>query len=195
MNDQNPTYSLKFSNFAIEYDVKVAESLQWTHGFTSVPEDFVFVVAETWLRIAEKRYLLESATQPGNLIEELKLLAAELSNPPFVKDIENIIPLGGWTAWMNAFFGRIDDDTSTSEDEFLAEKLVPLLLMTSHTGQMAAYMYNGAPIIEVATRSGNDEPIVTAYSRIDCEKIVLDIESMRQQMKLKILALGSSSES
>jgi hypothetical protein len=71
MNNNIITFSLVLPEFSVDFDVKEQSSIEWTRSFNSCGPDFVFAVADIWLRIGRSRHLLVSELHTGNLIELL----------------------------------------------------------------------------------------------------------------------------
>jgi hypothetical protein len=187
MNDEIYLYSLAFDKFFIDFDVKKRASIELTRGFSSHGPNFVFAVAETWLRIESSRYLIIPAIRPGNLIEELKDFSMQLTNPSSVKNLENLISRGGWCAWMRGYWDRLDNDCNI-DDEDIYGLLIPLSLMESRQGHIASYRYNGVPTIEVATRQEDGCEITSAWSEFDPKTIASQIRELQEAIAVKILA-------
>ena len=59
--------------------------------------------------------------------------------PPSIK---KIFPCGGWCTWMHGYWNRINEDSSTVEDEEIYELLIPMSLLEGRDGHIAAYRYN-----------------------------------------------------
>ncbi len=171
MKDEILTYSLTFPKFAIDFDVNKKLSIEWTRSSNTYGSDFVFAVAETWLRIQGSRHLIEPAIHAGNLVEELKDFSAQLSNPLSVPNLENIILRGTWCAWMRGYWDRLNNDCNTVDDEENYDLLIPLSLMDSRKGHIVAYKFYGIPTIEVATRSEEGDESVNVWSDFDPEKL------------------------
>lgn len=181
------TYSLVFPKFSIDFDVNLKLSIEWTRGFSSHGPDFVFAVAETWLSIQGSRYLIESAIRPGNLIEEFKDFSVKLSSPPYVQNLEHIIPRGGWCAWMRGYWNRLNNDCSTVDDEANYDMLIGFSLMDSREGHIAIYRYRGTPTLEVATRTEEGIEPIHVWSEFDPEKAVTEVHELQQSILVKIL--------
>lgn len=188
MNNDIFTHSLVLPSFAIDFDVKKNSSLEWTRKFDSHGSDFVFAVADTWLRLGVPRYPLVSEFHTGNLIELLKSLEKSLRNPISIQGIEKIIFRGGWGKWMSGYWNRLNNDFDTSEDEAIYDQLIQSSLMEGRQGHVAAYRYEGIPIIEAATRpaSTEDAPIYV-WAEFDPEKIANEVLELQKAVSRLIL--------
>jgi hypothetical protein len=145
------TVSLLFDGFVLDFDVDINASKEFTNHFNSHGPGFVFAVAEVWLNIKGKRHLIIPSIRPANLIEMLKLDLQAFSEPACVPNLERIIPWGGWCTWMDEYWERFNEDSSTPNDEEIYDELIQLELMSSKNGRAAIYKYNGIPTIEIAT--------------------------------------------
>jgi hypothetical protein len=146
----------------------------------------VFAVADIWLRIGQSRHLLVSELHTGNLVEVLKVIERNVRNPTIVQGVEKIIPCGRWGAWMSGYWKRLADDVSMTDDERTYELLRPMSLMEGREGQIAAYKYNGVPIIEASTRPENQERAIYTWSRFDPEKMTGEVRELRRAIELKL---------
>ena len=153
MNEETITYSLDFIAFSLDFDVKKKASIEWTLGFDSHGPDFVFAVAEIWLKAKEGRYLLVSEFDTGNLIETLKNLALILRNPNALPEIDGV-PLGGLCAWQRGYWERLRQDCGASNDEKLYDLFAHLFFSTHDANCIAIYKYKNIATIEVAVQSG-----------------------------------------
>jgi hypothetical protein len=188
MSDDVFTLSLVLPGFSVDFDVKIQSSIEWTRSFDSCGPDFVFAVAEIWLRIGDSRHLLDLELYPGNMIEELKLIGERLRNPISLQGIEKIIPCGGWSVWMAGYWNRIDAETTTIEDERICDLLIPMSFIDSGEGHIAAYKYNGMSIIEAGTRpETKEEKPIYVWAVFDPEKIAEEVRGLRQSMIAKLL--------
>lgn len=187
MNDEIQIYSLVFPEFSIEFDVDKMSSIEWTRGFNSHDPDFVFAISEVWLRSQSSRHLIENTLRPGNIVEELKDFAYQLSNPSSILNLENIIPCGGWCAWMSDYWRRLENDCNTVKDEENYSLLISLSLMDSDEGHIVVYRYNGVPTIEVGTRAGKDPEPIVAWSQFDPEKMSQKVTEIKRSMTTMLL--------
>lgn len=173
------TFSLDFSEFSLDFDVWIGLSIEWTRRFASHGPNFVFAVADTWLRIGITRYLIAPEDNPGNFIETLKYLAATVRNPTHIPDIEKIIPRGGLYAWMCGYWDRIMNDCNMPDDEAIYDLLIRLDVVDAHEGNIAIYRYNGNPTIEVATNSEAGEPI-NVWCEFDLELKAFEVKRLQE---------------
>lgn len=191
MNENIFTYSLEFPSFSIDFEVDRQLSVEWTQRFDYHGPDFVYVVAETWLNAQNVRHLIIPMTRPANLIEEFKHLSMQLCSSTEASNLQNLIPRGGWAAWMRGYWDRLNADTAVPDDEENYEKLIPLSLLDSRVGHLAAYVYNGEPTIEVATRSMEGGAVINVWSAFDPKKTAGEIHELQQSMKAKILSFAN----
>lgn len=194
MSDENFCYSLHFDQFAIDFDIKQLESIEFTRRFDWHGPDFVFAVAETWLRTEKARYLIEPAIRPGNLIEEFKSLAVELFHPSSIPNLENIIPCGGWCTWMRGYWERLMADSMLPDDDDIYSLLSPLLVMNSHEGNIVIYRYKGIPIIEIESLSEGCEGHIKVWTEFDAGKISHEVYKLRQAITTKLLTVLRTSK-
>lgn len=182
-------YSLRFAQFAIDFDIEKLRSTELTRRFNSHGSDFAFAVSETWLQIGATRYLIIPSDNPGNLIEELKEFSAQLLNPVSVPNLEKLIPQGGWCEWMRGYWDRLNNDCNTASDEITYDLLISFSLMESREGHIAAYLYNGIPTIEVGTRSEEGRNSINVWSEFDLKMITNEVRAMQRAIKIDILQL------
>lgn len=173
------TFTLDLSGFSLDFDVWVELSIEWTRGLASHGPNFVFAIADTWLRIGTTRYLIAPEDNPENFIETLKDLALTFHDPVSVSDIEKIIPRGGLYAWMCGYWDRIMNDCNMPNDEAIYSLLIPLNVIDTHKGNIAVYRYNGSPTIEVATRPESSDPI-NVWCEFNPELKALELKQLQQ---------------
>lgn len=188
MNDETITYSLEFAEFSIDFDVKRNASIERTRSFDSHGPDFVFAVADTWLRIGHSRHLLISEFNSGNLIETLRGLEKQLGNLISTPDIGKVIPRGGLGVWMYGYWNRLNLDCSVPDDEVIYGLLFPLCISAHNDDYIAAYRYNGMPTIEVTTRPRTEEKPIHVWSEFDAEKMVCEVRELRQSIETRLNA-------
>lgn len=193
MNDV--TYSLNLSGFSIEFDVKTNESLELTRWY-DLPSDneFVFAVANTWLKVGQDRYLLASEFHTGNLIELLRGLEEDFGALSFSSGIERVIARCGWARSLHGYWERLMHDSSLLDDETLYQQLIPMLLMEGLEGYIGAYRYNDSAIIEAATRPKSGTPIFVC-SDFNPEEKVRELVTMRALVQSDLAkSMGSDFE-
>jgi hypothetical protein len=196
MSDEIFTYSLVVPQFSIDFDVKTQSSIQWTRGFDSHGPNFVFAVADTWLRINYTRHLVISEFDTGNLIETLRSLAKQLRDLSSTPDISNIISRGGLSVWMDGYWDRLNQDCSAHSDEAIYNLLEPLCISAHDGDYIAAYIHHGLPTIEVATRPKPEAAPIHVWSEFDPEKMASEVRELQQFISAKILhALRASNPS
>jgi hypothetical protein len=173
------TYSLELPGFFIDFDVKKESSLAETAAY-HLPDcpDFVFAVADTWLRLENSRHLIASEFHTDNLIETLRTLAARLRTLISMPVVEKI-PRGGWCEWMDGYWNRLKSDCSTPEDEVIYDLLIPMSVMESREGYVAAYLYNREPILEVAARPESEHVPVSVWCTFNPERLALEVDALR----------------
>jgi hypothetical protein len=187
-NDDIFTLSLEFPGFSIDFDVNKQASIERTLSYEHCHwPDFVFSVAEVWLRIGDSRHLFVSEIHTGNLVEELKWIRKNILDPISIQGIEEIIPCGGWGIWMPEYWNRIDAESTTAEDERLYDLLIPSSLMDGREGHIAAYRYNGIPIIEAATYPLVTGKSIYVWAAFDPKKVADEIQQISQFIVTKIL--------
>lgn len=187
------TYSLELDSFAIEFDVDEELSISETAAshYPDAP-DFVYAVADIWVKVAGVRHLVISKFDTGNLIgnfiETLRALGKELRRlralPALNGNIK--IPQGGWCAWMRGYWDRIDQDCSLPDDEENYDLLIPSDLISERDGQFSAYLYDGVPTIEAATRSKSRDALINVWSTFDPEKLASEVDKLQNLISVKI---------
>lgn len=188
MNANSLTYSLNFSGFSIDFDVKIDSSIQETKAYRLPANiDFVFAVADTWLWMAGVRHLLVSDFNTGNLIELLRNLEQRLCAQSLSHTLEGVIERCGWGAWMHGYWDRLNNDASTVDDDAIYDLLIPMSLLEGHEGHIAAYNYNGTAVIEAATRPKIGVPIFVC-SDFEPGKVAAELEQMRLLVEAAIRA-------
>jgi hypothetical protein len=183
MSCEYSLFLIPFNGFKIEFDVCKDLSIEWTRNFRAHEgDDFIFVVAETWLRIGDSRHLIESAQNPGNLVEELRLVAYQFMNPLSIIGLEDIVLQGKWSEWMNSYWGRVFSDCERPEDDKLYNLLSQVLVLESRFGYISIYRYYGRPTIEVSTRGCDGAEVVSVWAEFSPEKTVADIEELIRKL-------------
>ena len=140
--------------------------------------DFVYAVAEIWLRAPNARYLVASESETGNAIETLKSLSRRFRHPNSVVGIEKLVERGGLAKWMRGYWRRLNDDSGRSDDEVIYDLLFPLCAIAERDGYIAIYEYDGAPTFEVATQSGVDVPSVDVWCEFDQTETVSEVSRL-----------------
>ena len=183
------TYSLELDSFAIEFDVDEEFSISETAAYEHPDApDFVFAVADIWVKVTGVRHLVISKFDTGNLIETLRTLRKKLkllsAMPTLNGNIK--IPQGGWCAWMRGYWDRIDKDCSLPDDEENYDLLIPYGLVSGRDGHFSAYLYDGVPTIEAATRSKSRDALINVWSTFDPEKLASEVDKLQNSMSVKI---------
>lgn len=183
------TYSLELDSFAIEFDVDEEFSISETAAYErpDVP-DFVFAVADIWVKVTGVRHLVISKFDTGNLIETLRALGKELrllrALPALNGNIK--IPQGGWCAWMRGYWDRIDQDCSLPDDEENYDLLIPYGLVSGRDGHFSAYLYDSVPTIEAATRGKTREALIHVWGTFDLKKLTFEVDKLLHSITLDI---------
>jgi hypothetical protein len=162
--------------------VKIDASILETKSF-NLPDsrDFVYVVADTWLRIGDARYILGSEFDTGNLIEFLRYFEKRLYALPLLDEISTVVERCGWAVWVRGYWERLNDDTITAEDEALYDLLEPISVM-AYDGYIGVYKYNDVAMIEVATRPETSIPVFVCSS-FEPAKLIEDLKQIRISVK------------
>ena len=137
--------------------------------------DFVYAVAEIWLRAPNARYLVASESETGNAIETLKSLSRRFWHLNSVAGIEKLVERGGLAKWMHGYWRRVSDDSGRSDDEVIYDLLFPLCAIAERDAYIAIYEYDGSPTFEVATQPGVDVPSVDAWCEFDRTEMVSEV--------------------
>jgi hypothetical protein len=182
--EQSKIYGIEFDKFSIEFALRLEESLEWTRGFTVPEADFVFAVGDIWLNAAGRRSLVVEELQSGNLIETLKGVEEGFRSPAGLVNVENTLKKGDWCSWMRAYWGRVADESFTSDDEVVYERLIPASIVEGRNGHIASYMYGAEPVVEIATRSAE---YVHVWAPFDCQRMALAVQNVRQTMREVLL--------
>ena len=176
------TFSLSLKKFSIEIDLDVEASKQYTRDFCRHGPDFLFAVAEIWIRVGAGRHLIYPKSNPGNFFEDIKSISMAISDPPSVQNLESIIDCGGWCSWMSSYWDRLDADSLVGDDEMNYEKLIRLSMLESRVGHLAIYRYGDSSIIEVATRSDESREQVTAWDRFESNSLRVRVDEVARDM-------------
>lgn len=183
------TYSAEFNHFWIDFDVKLRPSIEATKAYwpPQVP-DFVFAVADIWLRLPESRHLVIDELGAGNLIETLSTFSERLNRLFTPMDIEKMIPCGGWGVWMQGYWRRIEDECQKLDDEAIYSALDSVSMIEGLDGRIAAYRYGGISIIEtsVPTRATSSVNPINVWSGFNFEAMGIELIRIRQQMRAEI---------
>lgn len=179
-------YSLSFNRFALEIDLDVALSVQYTRDFSHHGSDFLFAVAELWMNLGAERFLIYPKSNPGNFFEDLSSIAVAVSRPPIVQNLEATINCGGWCSWMSGYWGRLDADALTIDDEVKYENLIRLSILESRVGHLAIYKYGDSSVIEAATRSDDPHDRVVAWDSCESQSLRGQIDAMARDMAIAI---------
>ena len=185
-------HSLDFSNFSVDFDIDIDASIEWTHRFDSHGPDFVFAVADIWLRIEDVRHRIVSQRHPGNFIELLRAMEREFLHPFVLQDIEKIIAQGHWGRWMAGYWDRLQLDSGAVDDEALYDLLGPMLVEEGQEGHIAVYEYERMPTFEVATRPGSGKEPVYVWSVFDPAQLAHETRQLRNAIASEILSARST---
>lgn len=189
------SYFLSFDGFSIEIRVDEKSSVNFSRQFSHHDPDFVFAVAEIWLHQKGSKHIIVPATHPGNFLEDLRDLGTRILNPPSVLGIEDFIPCGGWCSWMARYWGRVDNESDTADDEKLYELLIPLSFVESRIGHIAVYMYGGRKIFEVAVRPGEGRGMVGAWSQFSSDTLGNEVSYLEKVIVANIRSAANGSGS
>lgn len=155
-------YSLNIADFSIDFEVDIDASISCTRSF-KIPtvSDYIFSVAEVWLRCGEERYLICGKEEVYNLEGLLLSLLNTVSNPNSIRRLEDLIDQGGLSKWMRGYWSRIYAERATEQDE--ADYEVLIRACPDRYGYIAVYRYKGLPVIEVTGQASLEEtPFVKA---------------------------------
>ena len=133
-------FSLPLKRFALEIDLDIDMSVQYTRDFHHHGPDFLFAVAELWMNVGVGRYLIYPKSMPGNFFEDIASIAAAISSPPSSRNLE-LTGCGGWCSWMSAYWDRLGADSLAADDEMNYQKLIRLSMLESRVGHLAIYRY------------------------------------------------------
>jgi hypothetical protein len=187
------TYALVLDAFPIEFDVREEISISETSArhYPDAP-DFVYAVADIWVVVDKVRYLVISMFDTGNLIETLGIFRKKLHSISVMPSLtENIkLPRGGWGSWMEGYWDRIDKDCSLSDDEENYDLLIACDLISGKDGRFCAYLYDGVPTLEVATRTESRGASINAWCTFDLEKLAFEVEKLQHSISLEIRERG-----
>lgn len=154
VNDEILTYTLHFHAFSLEFDVRVGRSIEETRAFQSgLPPEFVYVVADMWLRNQSGRYLVSSEFNTGNLSEFFGRLSTELQNPKGLSEELALITPSGLGAWFDDYWVKVDQEQVSEDDERNYDALMRFLVTVESGSCVAVYSRNGLPVIEVSTQT------------------------------------------
>lgn len=175
-------FSLPLKRFALEFHLDAESSVQFTRDVRHHGPNFLFAVAEVWMKIGTERHLISPKSNPGNFFEDIVSIATSISNPKTVRDLAAIIDRGAWCSWMSGYWDRLGDDSLTVDDEVNYEKLIGLSVLESRVGHVAIYQYEGTPIIEAATRA--DDPVhrVVSWDSFESKALRGDIDAVARSM-------------
>lgn len=176
------TFLLSFKQFTLEIDLDIQRSLQFTKRFSHHGADFLFAVAELWLRVGAGRYLISPKTEPGNFFEDIRGLSASIVDPPTVDDLQGLIDCGGWCPWMAGYWSRLTADASLPSDEDNYEKLIRLSMIESRVGHLAIYRYGQSSVIEVATRSDEYNNEIAVWECFESSSLKMHLDMIVDDM-------------
>lgn len=179
MGDEVQVFSLVLPGFAIDFDVKKEASIAFSERFGEHDKRFVFAVADIWVQVDAARYRLVTDQHPGNLIELLKGVEADLRKAKALDGMEALLPRGHWGRWMHGYWERLMNDFSAADDEAIYGQLIPFSLVDGHGGHVVAYRYNGLPTIEVATRPTVGDAPIYVWSGFDTELLAGQVRAMQ----------------
>lgn len=175
------------NEFSIEFDVDDDSLAKVTAAgqYADAPE-YVYAIADTWLRVDTERKLLMSKFETGNLIETLRNVGKQLHSLSAMPLISGggRVPRGDWCNWMNEYWGRIEHECELPEDDDNYEKLIPLELFGGRGGHCCAYLFDGIATFEVATRSQPASVPLHVWCEFDGEKLALEVKRLRQSIEL-----------
>ena len=176
MFSESHIFSLVLPGFSIEFDVKREASIVLTYRFGAHAKDFVFAVAEVWFNVESVRHLIESDRHPGNMIETLKGVEADLRNPNAMEGIATLFPQGHWGRWMHGYWDRLMNDAPHADDEARYKQLIPMSAIDGGGGHVAVYLYNGVATLEIATRPSP----VYRWTEFDPAHLVRQVRDLRE---------------
>jgi hypothetical protein len=147
------TLSLEVGTFSLDFRVSLDASIESTKSFQPAGvEGFVFAVGEIWLRATDASALLVEEASAGNLIETLRTLERRVATMRPSPELEQVIPVGGWSRWMAGYWERLNADRGMADDEKVYDLLAASLVADGKAGYIAAYQHGRVAVIEACTR-------------------------------------------
>ncbi len=186
------TYSIKFSSFSIDFVIKIPESVEMTKKFYKPGSNFIFAVAEIWVRNCKYEYCIMDAVRPGNFFEDIKELRKRLTTSFDVARLEYFMPQGGWCEWMCGYWHRLNEDCSRKKDENIYKVLIELSVFESRSSQLAIYLYNGSATIEIGSRDLNKAACENFCDTFDVAYVLKRLDEINSDIfqRLKVATWG-----
>jgi hypothetical protein len=151
MNSNFISYDLEFSELSVHFELDIEYSIEYTRGYSNPNyPDAIFARGKTSLKSKGAESLLFDHLDNGNLIESLKTLENKLARPPEIQELEKIIICGELGKWKHAYWDRLRNDVSSSDDEEMFNSFKPALGNTGTAGEWNVYFYAGKPIFEAS---------------------------------------------
>jgi hypothetical protein len=170
MNSNFIPYDLEFNELSIHFQLDIEYSIEDTQGYSNPNyPDAIFARGKTFLKSKGMESLLFDYLDNGNLVESLKILENKLARPAEIQELEKIITCGQLGKWKHAYWDRLRNDTSFSDDENIFNSFKPALGNTGTAGEWNVYSYAGKPIFEAsifASQNLYPEPLY-AWSSFD----------------------------
>jgi hypothetical protein len=182
-------FKLRALPFDIEINLDISRSVESTRGLMPPSvERFVFAVASVSLRVDGDARLVCSETETGNALEMLKRFLGMARRPPSEPGIEELIRVGELSRWFSSYWRRIDEETSSAQDEQIYETLSRCCLLLDHDGCIAVYRYSGAAILEVCGQSVPALPRLAMHCAFDADALSEDILAVHEAISAAVVA-------
>ncbi|MCM5682966.1 hypothetical protein M8A51_25875 [Schlegelella sp. S2-27] len=175
-------YTIDLSTFCLDFIVDVEASRAQSKALRPPGvSNFVFAVAEIWIRTGGQTVLFVEQWTVGNLVEVLNAMVRQVREPSDVA-AEDYIPMGGWCEWMKGYWKRLEANAVKAEDEQTYDILRKFLLLDDPLGCVALYKHGDSTVIEVCSQ---DTASVSfqLYSIIDKDKFLGSIHEVLRNIQ------------
>jgi hypothetical protein len=181
-------YSLEFREFSIEFDVDVTRSTEDTLGLLAAKSiDCAYVTGDVWLRLGGARHLIITQFQAPNLLDLLDDLANAFRRSPNLPECEGLDDGGGVCAWMEQYWGKVDEERTTLEDETTYERLISLFIVANGTRGIAIYTRNGVLTVEASGLTQDHGVPTRVLESFSPDTIVFDVSQLQEAINSLVL--------